>query len=124
MKNLNDSDLTEMGNTDFIPDDKHTAREIRNRLKAQGAINILNSDIETNLYKYTTLDLHHKTEEQAWRAINELLDSGARNATIITGASGILKIKFAQWSENSIIAPRIISYKLINNGAYEIKIKK
>ena len=84
----------------------------------------------------TRLDLHGKTEDQAWTLINELLDSvtayavangnkvGLRRAQIVTGASGILKEKFHQWATESIISPRIASCKLINNGCYEIVVRK
>jgi DNA-nicking Smr family endonuclease len=74
--------------------------------------------------EHAKLDLHQLTEEQAWNAIMDLAKSGVRNATIITGASGILKIKFQQWAKNSIISPYIISWAPINNGSFAVKFKK
>ncbi|MCM1294238.1 MAG: Smr/MutS family protein [Muribaculaceae bacterium] len=73
---------------------------------------------------HATLDLHTYTEEQAWNAIMEIVTSGTRRATIITGASGILKIKFQQWARDSLLAPYIISYTPINNGSFSVKFKK
>jgi len=82
------------------------------------------------------LDLHGKTEEQAWGLINELLDAisvyaaangnkiDLRRAQIVTGASGILKEKFQQWATESIISHRFASWKLVNRGCYEIVIRK
>ncbi|MEE1110891.1 MAG: Smr/MutS family protein, partial [Alphaproteobacteria bacterium] len=70
------------------------------------------------------LDLHQLTEEQAWTAILDLAKSGTRNATIITGASGILKIKFQQWASDSVLSPYIISFTPINNGSFSVKFKK
>jgi hypothetical protein len=68
--------------------------------------------------------LHQLTEEQAWERIMSVATSGARSATIITGASGILKIKFQQWAQDSLLSPYIISWKPVNNGSFEVKFKK
>ena len=67
---------------------------------------------------------HQHTEEEAWDMLLNTVTSGARSATVITGASGILKPKFQQWMINSIISPHIISFKPLNNGSFEIKIRK
>ena len=82
------------------------------------------------------LDLHGKTEEQAWELINAALDEvaafaaangnkiGLRRLTIITGASGILKQKLPQWATESILSPKIVSCRLVNNGCYEVVVRK
>jgi hypothetical protein len=70
------------------------------------------------------LDLHQLTEEQAWEQIMTLAQSGTRTANIITGASGILKIKFQQWAKDSILTPYIISFSPINNGSFHVKFKR
>ena len=53
-----------------------------------------------------------------------LAKSGVRNATIITGASGILRIKFIQWANDSVLSPYINSFKPINNGSFDVKFNK
>ncbi|MCL2737645.1 MAG: Smr/MutS family protein [Alphaproteobacteria bacterium] len=82
------------------------------------------------------LDLHGLTEEQAWNAIVGMLGATERYAAangnkinlrrirVITGASGVLKQKLQQWATESIIAPRIVSCKLVNNGCYEVVARK
>ena len=57
-------------------------------------------------------------------SLNELIESGARSATVITGASGVLKIKFQQWATDSIISPYIISFTPLNNGSFNVRFKK
>ncbi|MCL1786160.1 MAG: Smr/MutS family protein [Alphaproteobacteria bacterium] len=122
-KQLSDKDLERMAGEGFTPIAQRcrgVPRPPRGRMQ----------------YAPTTLDLHGHTEEQAWDAIVDLLDNldnvGAHTCAhkktvklkIITGASGILKQKFAQWATESIISPRILSCKLINNGCYEIVARK
>ena len=51
---------------------------------------------QNDVPQHCVLDLHCFTEEQAWNAIMNLAQSGIKTANIITGASGILKIKFIQ----------------------------
>ena len=120
MKQLTDSDIAEMIGTDFTPDDADTRRIVRGELRLSQRIPHQPSIPP----KHATLDLHHFTEEQAWTAIMELAKSGTRTANIITGASGILKIKFQQWARDSILSPYIISLKPINNGSFAVKFKK
>jgi DNA-nicking Smr family endonuclease len=120
MKQLTDADLAEMKGVDFAPDDRHAARQVRAELKLSQLIPQLAPPVPAHV----VLDLHQRTEEQAWDAINALLRSGARTATIITGASGILKVKFQKWMTGSIIAPLIASWHSKNNGSFEIKIRK
>jgi hypothetical protein len=111
MKHLSDSDIEKICG-DFSPDSSLVARH-SSFVGARGNAAVPNR-----------IDLHGKTEEQAWTAIVAIINSGARNATIITGASGILKQKFVQWMTESIISDRIISYRAINNGSFEIKIRR
>ena len=70
------------------------------------------------------IDFHQHTEEEAWNMLMETVTSGAHSATVITGASGILKPKFQQWMTESVLSPHIISFKPLNNGSFEIKIRK
>lgn len=119
MKQLSDTDIAEMISDEFSPDllhDKTTRRAI-------GIRNLIPNKPATTP-THIILDLHTLTEEQSWNAIVDVLNSGARTATIITGASGILKQKFIQWTRDSVISPQIISSQPINNGSFYIKIRR
>lgn len=119
MKQLTDYDIEQMIGTEHTPDDTKTRRAVRSELHLSTRIPpIARTPI------HATLDLHQFTEEQAWTAIMQLAKSGTRTATIITGASGILKIKFQQWARDSILSPYIISTTPINNGSFAVKFKK
>lgn len=120
MKQLTDSDLMEMIGDEYIADDKHTSKQVRGELKLGQLI----PPVPEPAPKHDILDLHQRTEKEAWNAITDLIFSGTRTATIITGASGILKPKFEQWMTGSILSPHIISWKPLNNGSFEIRIKK
>lgn len=120
MKHLTESDIEQMINTEFIPNVSDTQRSVRRQLHLSTRI----PQTDNYIPEHAKLDLHQLTEEQAWNAIMDLAKSGVRNATIITGASGILKIKFQQWAKNSIISPYIISWTPINNGSFAVKFKK
>ena len=120
MKHLTESDIEHMINTEFIPNISDTQRSVRRQLHLSTRI----PQTDNYIPEHAKLDLHQLTEEQAWNAIMDLAKSGVRNATIITGASGILKIKFQQWAKNSIISPYIISWAPINNGSFAVKFKK
>lgn len=120
MKHLTESDIEQMINTEFIPNISDTQRSVRRQLHLSTRI----PQTDNYIPEHAKLDLHQLTEEQAWNAIMDLAKSGVRNATIITGASGILKIKFQQWVKNSIISPYIISWAPINNGSFAVKFKK
>ena len=106
--------------TDFSPD----ANAVRRRVRAELKLSQRMPPPPTQLPKHAVLDLHHKTEEQAWNEIMALATSGARNATIITGASGILKIKFQQWARDSLLSPYILSVLPLNNGSFAVKFKR
>ena len=120
MKQLTDSDIEQMIGGEFIPDDRDTKRSVRRQLHLSTRI----PDTDNFIPEHAKLDLHQLTEEQAWTAIMELAQSGVRNATIITGASGILKIKFEQWAKDSLLSPYIISWSPINNGSLAVRFKK
>lgn len=120
MKQLSDTDIERMLNTDFIPDENMVRRSVRTDLHLATLIPVA----PTPLPKHAVLDLHNKTEEQAWNEIMQLAKSGVRNATIITGASGILKIKFQQWARDSLLSPYIISALPLNNGSFAVKFKR
>lgn len=120
MKQLTDSDIEQMIGGEFIPDDRDTKRSVRRQLHLSTRI----PDTDNFIPEHAKLDLHQLTEEQAWTAIMELAQSGVRNATIITGASGILKVKFKQWAKDSLLSPYIISWSPINNGSFAVRFKK
>lgn len=120
MKRLSDSDIERMANDEFSPNHDIVRRGVRAGLKLSELIPAKTE----SLPKHVVLDLHHKTEEQAWNEIMRLAKSGVRNATIITGASGILKIKFQQWAQESLLSPYIISALPLNNGSFAVKFKR
>lgn len=120
MKQLTDADIAKMAATEFIPDARATNRAVRANLRLGQLIPPSPAPVP----KCARLDLHQLTEEQAWRAIMELVSSGARRAVIITGASGILHEKFPAWATESILAPHIISWAPINNGSFDVRFKK
>ena len=115
MKQLTDNDFEEMIDAEFVPDDK----QIRRSLKL-APIPVAAADTTTATRH---IDLHNHTVEQSWKKLSALIHSGARRAVIITGASGILKTKFQEWMEISILAPHIHSWRPLNNGSFEIQIR-
>lgn len=119
MKQLTDIDIEQMIGTEHAPDDAATRRAVRAELHLSRRI-----PHTKHIPEHTTLDLHQLTIEQAWSAIMTIATSGTRTANIITGASGILKIKFQQWARDSLLAPYIISFTPINNGSFFVKFKK
>lgn len=119
MKQLTDDDILRMIDVTFTPNvdaARKTVRELHlaKRIPAP----------DGPLPRHIKLDLHTYTEEEAWRAIMKIATSGARRATIITGASGILKIKFQQWARDSVLSPYIISAVPINNGSFDVRFHK
>ena len=119
-RQLSDADLNKMIGADFVPDDVVTKKQVRAELKLSRLIPQPDEPAPVR----ARLDWHGKTEEMAWRELNELIQSGVRNAMVITGASGVLKIKFQDWITNGSIAKYIATWKPLNNGCFEIKIKK
>ena len=120
MKQLNDSDIANMVGDDFVPDDIATKKSVRNELHLSKRIPKPN----THVPEHITIDFHNHTEEEAWQMLAQVAASGAPTATVITGASGILKHKFQQWATDSIISPAIVSFRPINNGSFSVKFHK
>ncbi len=120
MKQLTDFDIANMIGESFTPDDTTVKKQVRSQLKLS---TLIPAPIDTTPLKIK-VDFHNKTVEESWAMINSAIHSGARTITVITGASGILKHEFRKWIEQSTISEYIIEWKIINNGSYEIKVKK
>ena len=120
MKQLNDKDIADMIGTDFVPDDNETKKSVRTSLHLSTRI----PKTEKSTPAHTVIDFHNHTEQQAWDMLMEVAQSGIPSATVITGASGILKIKFQQWATNSILEPHIVSFEPLNNGSFSVKFHK
>lgn len=119
MRNLTDQDIADMIGADFSPDNSAVRRRVRTELHLSTRI-----PAPVHVPEYATLDLHMKTIEQSWDTIMELALSGVKNAKIITGASGILKIKFQEWVRDSLLSPYIVSCNPINNGSFAVQFRK
>jgi len=117
MKQLNDSDIANMIGEDFRPDDNETKKQVRKSLHLSTRIPKPATPAPTHI----TLDFHQHTEQKAWEMLTQVAASNTRSATVITGASGILKQKFPQWMQESILTPYILSFEPINNGSFKIK---
>ena len=120
MKQLNDSDIANMIGEDFLPDENSTKKSVRSELHLSTRIPKTNNETPAHI----TIDFHNHTEEEAWQMLEQIAASGIRSATVITGASGILKTKFQQWMTESVLSNRIISFKPLNNGSFEVKLHK
>ena len=120
MKQLTDFDIANMVGDNFIPDDVATKKSVRNELHLSKRI----PKPDAPAPEHVTIDFHNHTEEEAWQMLAQIAASGARSATVITGASGILKTKFQQWATDSILSPHIISFTPINNGSFAVKFHK
>lgn len=119
MRQLSDQDICDMIGAPFTPDNVGVRKKVRSELQLSKRI-----PQKTTIPSHVTLDLHMHTIEQAWGEIMDLAKSGTRDATIITGASGILKIKFQEWAQHSVLSPYIISCKPLNNGSFAVKFRK
>lgn len=119
MRNLTDKDIADMIGAEFTPDDNETRKRVRGELRLSHRI-----PHPTHIPSHVTLDLHMHTIEQAWTEIMSIAKSGTKSATIITGASGILKIKFQEWVRDSVLSPHIISCTPLNNGSFDVKFRK
>ena len=120
MKQLNDSDIANMIGEDFLPCDNETKKSVRKSLHLSTRI----PESPRPTPSHITLDFHQHTEQEAWEMLAQVAASGARSATVITGASGILKQKFPQWMTESILTPYILSFTPINNGSFAVKFHK
>ncbi len=120
MKQLSESDIEQMCGAEFtVPVSSQLQKQIRSELKLSTRIPKLKI-----IPPHQVLDLHLRTEQESWDLIMSVAKSGSKSATIITGASGILKIKFQQWAQESILTQYISSYTALNNGSFEVKFKK
>lgn len=117
MKQLNDNDIANMIGAEFIPDDNDTKKSVRASLHLSTRIPKPNTPAPA----HTVIDFHNHTEEEAWQMLVRIAESEIRSATVITGASGILKTKFQQWATESVISPRILSFTPLNNGSFAVK---
>lgn len=120
MKQLSQTDIDNMIGDEFHPQYNNVRHAVRRELK----LSTLIPQPDAPVPRHAVLDLHQMTEEMAWDAIMSLAQSGARTATIITGASGILRIKFPQWARESLLSPYIVDFYPINNGSFAVKFKK
>lgn len=118
MKQLTDSDIANMIGDTFIPDDVNTKKSVRKELHLSTRIPKPYAQIKENV----VIDFHNHTEEEAWQMLSNVATASVRQATVITGASGILKIKFQEWVKESVLSPYILSCKPLNNGSFEIKL--
>ena len=119
MKQLNDKDIADMIGDDFVPDDISTKKMVRSELHLSTRI----PEAQTPIPNHTVIDFHNHTEEEAWQMLAEIATNGTHDATVITGASGILKIKFQQWATDSILSPYIVSFTPINNGSFFVRFR-
>lgn len=117
MKQLSDDDIRKMADGHFIPDERAVNRDVRARLRLGQLI----PPPDAPTPQHAVLDLHHLTEEQAWDAIMRLARSGARDAVIITGASGILHAKFPGWVAESLLTPYVYESRPLNNGSFFVR---
>ena len=119
MKQLNADDIANMIGDDFVPDDKTIEKSVRHELHLSTRIPKI-----TPTPEHVTIDFHQHTEQESWQMLVDVIESGARSVTVITGASGILKTKFQQWATDSIISPHIISFTPLNNGSFSVRLRK
>ena len=119
MKQLSDEDIAKMVGDDFVPDDFGVKKQVR----AQLHLSKLIPELAQPSPRHIIIDFHNHTEQEAWDMIMGVAQSGARTATIITGASGILKIKFQQWAKDSLLTPYIIEWAPINNGSFSVRFR-
>lgn len=121
MKQLTDTDIANMigEEVNSSPIDKKGQESIRKSLHLSTLI-----PKQQPQPAHAVLDFHNHTEEEAWNMLIQLIDSTSTSATVITGASGILRPKFQQWVNESIISDKFVSCKPLNNGSFEIKLKK
>ena len=118
MKQLNDKDIADMVGDNFVADDKSVKSSVRHELRLSQKI-----PVSKTTPNHITIDLHQHTEQEAWDMIMDVAQSGVRTATIITGASGISKIKFQQWANDSLLTPYIIEWAPVNNGSFNVRFR-
>lgn len=120
-KQLSDTDIIK-GFLGKIPDDYYTKRNIGMIYdNYQKYLNDLPT-IKPIITK--TIDFHGHTVEESWRMFVETLSTNIKILNVITGASGILHKEFPQWLENPQISKRIISWQALNNGSFQLILRK
>ena len=119
MKRLNDKDIADMIGEEFVPENVAVKHDVRKSLHLS---TLVPKPQKTNLHPI--IDFHNHTEQEAWNMLMNVIESGVRDVTVITGASGILKIKFQQWVKESILTPHILSCTPLNNGSFAVKLHK
>lgn len=120
MKQLSDEDIAKMVGYDFVPDDFGVKKQVR----AQLHLSKLIPELAQPSPRHIVIDFHNHTEQEAWDMLVHVAASDTRDATVITGASGILKTKFQQWMTESILSPHIVSFTPLNNGSFKVKFKR
>lgn len=120
MKQLSDEDIAKMVGYDFVPDDFGVKKQVR----AQLHLSKLIPELAQPSPRHIVIDFHNHTEQEAWDILVHVAASDTRDATVITGASGILKTKFQQWMTESILSPHIVSFTPLNNGSFKVKFKR
>lgn len=120
MKQLNDKDIADMIGDEFTTDEMAVKKSVRQSLHLSTRI----PKTDKMVPEHVTIDFHNRTEEEAWNMLVQIAESGTRSATVITGASGILKTKFQQWATESILSPHIVSFSPINNGSFSVRFHK
>lgn len=118
MKQLTDKDIADMGGIKFVPDGRNV-NSVRRELHLSKRI-----PKDISVPEHIVLDFHNHTEEEAWQMIMNAAQSGAKTATVITGASGVLKIKFQNWVRDSLFSPYVVQCTPLNNGSFAVKFKK
>jgi DNA-nicking Smr family endonuclease len=124
MRRLSDADLGRMaaGTDDF------DAKKIRAGVKKQLKIKDLrDGDISP---RATVVDCHGKTVDAAFDEISakirEIEQGGGRygdELLVVTGKSGVIKRLFHTGITDGPLAGGIKSWRMVNDGAYKIKIK-
>ena len=120
MKQLNDKDIADMIGDEFTTDETAVKKSVRQSLHLSTRI----PKTDDIVPEHVTIDFHNHTEEEAWNMLVQIATSGTRSATVITGASGILKNKFQQWATEIILSPYIVSFAPINNGSFSVRFHK
>ena len=120
MKNLTDQDIADMIGAEYAPDTPDVRRAVRAELHLSRRVPPAPRPAPSHM----VIDFHGKTEEQAWDALMQMAKSGARTATVITGASGILHEKFPMWANTSIFAKYVQSYHPLNNGSFWVNLRQ
>lgn len=98
----------------YISNDKTNYNNIKELYEKYNYI-----DKDLRIEKYT-IDFHHHTIEESWEMFIRTLKMNIRCLNVITGASGVLKLEFPKWLDNPNISSRIISWKPINNGSFQL----